>query len=148
MIEVNGIEFRRPERPVVVVCIDGSDPAYHDRGLADGILPNMARFAETGFAALADGVVPSFTNPNNLSIVTGAPPAVHRFHLDVNQLARCAPLTVKSADRLPKQRMPAIVDHRSLPDMGRMTPRWPWGGKIISSWAPNAAANQQPSPIR
>ena len=86
MIRVNGIEYRRPERPVVVVCIDGSDPAYHERGLADGILPNMARFAETGFAGLADGVVPSFTNPNNLSIVTGAPPAVHgiagNFFLD------------------------------------------------------------------
>ena len=86
MIEVNGIEFRNPERPVVVVCIDGSDPTYHERGLADGILPNMARFAETGFAALADGVVPSFPNPNNLSIVTGAPPAVHgiagNFFLD------------------------------------------------------------------
>ncbi len=86
MIRVNGIDYRRPPRPVVVVCIDGSDPAYHARGLADGILPNMARFAETGFAGLADGVVPSFTNPNNLSIVTGAPPAVHgiagNFFLD------------------------------------------------------------------
>ncbi len=86
MIQVNGIEFRQPERPVVVVCIDGSDPAYHERGLADGILPNMARFAKIGFAGLADGVVPSFTNPNNLSIVTAAPPAVHgiagNFFLD------------------------------------------------------------------
>ena len=86
MIHVNGIDFRHPERTVVVVCIDGSDPAYHERGLADGILPNMARFAETGFATLADGVVPSFTNPNNLSIVTAAPPAVHgiagNFFLD------------------------------------------------------------------
>jgi phosphonoacetate hydrolase len=26
---------------------------------------------------VADCVVPSFTNPNNLSIVTGAPPSVH-----------------------------------------------------------------------
>jgi phosphonoacetate hydrolase len=86
MIRVNGTEFRQPERPVVVVCIDGSDPAYHARGLADGILPNMARFVESGFSATADGVVPSFTNPNNLSIVTAAPPAVHgiagNFFLD------------------------------------------------------------------
>ncbi len=86
MIRVNGTEFRQPDRPVVVVCIDGSDPAYHARGLTDGILPNMARFAETGFSATADGVVPSFTNPNNLSIVTAAPPAVHgiagNFFLD------------------------------------------------------------------
>ena len=26
---------------------------------------------------MADCVVPSFTNPNNISIVTGAPPSVH-----------------------------------------------------------------------
>jgi phosphonoacetate hydrolase len=32
---------------------------------------------KTGADLLADCVVPSFTNPNNLSIVTGAPPAVH-----------------------------------------------------------------------
>ena len=86
VVELNGIAYGWPTRPVVVVCIDGSDPAYTERGLADGILPNIARFIESGFAAIADGVVPSFTNPNNLSIVTGAPPAVHgisgNFFLD------------------------------------------------------------------
>src|SRR5690349_24574450 len=32
---------------------------------------------ERGTSLLGDCVVPSFTNPNNLSIVTGVPPAVH-----------------------------------------------------------------------
>jgi phosphonoacetate hydrolase len=32
---------------------------------------------ERGTSLLGDCVVPSFTNPNNLSIVTGAPPSVH-----------------------------------------------------------------------
>ncbi len=85
-VELNGVTYRWPPRPVVVVCIDGSDPAYTERGVADGILPNIARFIGEGFAAIADGVVPSFTNPNNLSIVTGAAPAVHgisgNFFLD------------------------------------------------------------------
>ena len=31
----------------------------------------------TGFLGAADAVMPTFTNPNNVSIVTGAPPAVH-----------------------------------------------------------------------
>ncbi len=83
---LNGRTYRWPERPVVVVCVDGFDPAYLERGLEDGILPNLVRFREDGFAATAEGVVPSFTNPNNLSIVTGAPPAVHgisgNFFLD------------------------------------------------------------------
>lgn len=85
-IELNGVTYRWPERPIVVVCIDGSDPAYTEQGLKDGILPNVERFMTNGFAAIADGVVPSFTNPNNLSIVTGSPPSVHgisgNFFLD------------------------------------------------------------------
>src|SRR4051794_7324230 len=37
----------------------------------------MARWQKTGFYAVADAAMPTFTNPNNLSIVTGAPPSVH-----------------------------------------------------------------------
>ena len=66
-----------PRRPVVVICIDGCDPAYIKAGLAQNILPNIRRFLAQGFGTWADAVVPTFTNPNNLSIVTGSPPAVH-----------------------------------------------------------------------
>jgi phosphonoacetate hydrolase len=62
---------------VAVICFDGCDPAYIRRGLADGILPTIAGLRETGFVGEALAVVPTFTNPNNASIVTGAPPAVH-----------------------------------------------------------------------
>jgi phosphonoacetate hydrolase len=77
ILEVNGRRYRWPPRPVVVVCIDGCSPAYLERGLAAGLMPSLARFQKEGFFAWADGVIPSFTNPNNLSIVTGSPPAVH-----------------------------------------------------------------------
>jgi len=84
--QLNGRTYRWPARPVVVVCIDGSAPEYIRQGLRDGILPNIKGFMEAGFNAEADGVVPSFTNPNNLSIVTGSPPSVHgisgNFFLD------------------------------------------------------------------
>ena len=40
-IELNGVTYQWPKRPVVVVCIDGGDPAYFERGLSDGILPNI-----------------------------------------------------------------------------------------------------------
>ena len=76
-LTVNGIDYRWPRQPIVVVCVDGGDPTYYEQGLEDDILPNLQRFMEDGFSDLADGVVPSFTNPNNLSIVTGTPPAVH-----------------------------------------------------------------------
>jgi phosphonoacetate hydrolase len=76
-IELNGVRYRWPDRPVVVVCNDGGDPAYFDRALESGIAPNVARFMQTGFSAIAQCVIPSFTCPNNVSIVTGSPPSVH-----------------------------------------------------------------------
>ena len=76
-LTVNGINYRRPRKPIVVVCVDGGDATYYEQGLKDGILPNLRRFMDNGFSDLVDGVVPSFTNPNNLSIVTGTPPAIH-----------------------------------------------------------------------
>jgi phosphonoacetate hydrolase len=45
----------------VVVCNDGGDPAYIDRALEESILPNVARFMKTGFSAIAECVIPSFT---------------------------------------------------------------------------------------
>ena len=86
-IHLNGITYRWPVQPVVVVCIDGGDPAYIEQGIRDGIIPNIARFTREGFSAIAEGTVPSFTCPNNMSLITGAPPAVHgisgNFYLDV-----------------------------------------------------------------
>ena len=76
-IQLNGVTYRWPKQLVVVVCIDGGDPAYIEQGLRDGIIPNIARFMREGFSAIADGTVPSFTCPNNMSLITGAPPAVH-----------------------------------------------------------------------
>jgi phosphonoacetate hydrolase len=85
-VNVNGRCYRLPERPVVVICFDGCDPAYIEHGIAAGILPAIASFQRSGFFAIADAVVPSFTNPNNASIVTGVPPAVHgisgNYYLD------------------------------------------------------------------
>ena len=85
-VEVNGRTYRTPERPTVVICFDGCDPAYIERGIKDGILPTIAAFRDTGFAGSAEAVVPTFTNPNNASIVTGVPPAVHgisgNYYLD------------------------------------------------------------------
>ncbi len=76
-LRVNGRSYRLPGGPVVVVCIDGSEPAYADAAIAAGVAPFLQRVRESGTSLLADCVVPSFTNPNNLSIVTGVPPAVH-----------------------------------------------------------------------
>ena len=85
-ITVNGTAYRWPLRPVAVVCIDGGDPAYLHQFLADGAIPNIARFMQHGFATVADGTMPSFTCPNNMSIITGTPASRHgisgNYYLD------------------------------------------------------------------
>ena len=85
-IELHGRVYKLPQRPTVVICIDGFDPEYLERGIADGILPNMASIVKSGFSAIAKCTMPSFTNPNNVSIITGAPTATHgiagNFFLD------------------------------------------------------------------
>jgi len=76
-IEVNGRSYRLPAQPSVVVCVDGCEPDYIAQAVAGGHMPWMKRVLAQGAAVIAECVIPSFTNPNNLSIVTGAPPAVH-----------------------------------------------------------------------
>lgn len=75
--EVNGRRYRTPERPTVVVCVDGSEPGYIERAVEAGLAPWFRRTLANGTSLVVDCVIPSFTNPNNLSIVTGRPPAVH-----------------------------------------------------------------------
>ena len=76
-VTVNNRVYRRPQTPTVVVCIDGSEPGYIKAAIEAGLAPNLDRLLRTGSHALAHSVIPSFTNPNNISIITGRPPAVH-----------------------------------------------------------------------
>lgn len=77
MLQVNGRHYAMPKQPTVVICVDGCEPDYIAQAVAAGQMPTMRRWLAEGTALVADCVVPSFTNPNNLSIVTGAPPSVH-----------------------------------------------------------------------
>ena len=69
-----------------MVCIDGGDPVNLRQFLAEGAIPNIARFMQEGFSTVADGSMPSFTCPNNMSMITGTPTARHgissNFYLD------------------------------------------------------------------
>ncbi len=76
-ISINGRSYRAPANPVVAVCIDGCEYDYITEAVAAGVAPWFASVLAGGSAHLVDAVVPTFTNPNNLSIVTGVPPSVH-----------------------------------------------------------------------
>jgi phosphonoacetate hydrolase len=77
VLNVNQRSYKLPTQPTVVVCVDGCEPDYLAQAVATGQMPWLKRTLAKGTGLIADCVVPSFTNPNNLSIVTGAPPSVH-----------------------------------------------------------------------
>ena len=76
-IITNGRNYPIPKTTAIAICLDGCEPAYLDAAIADGLMPTLKRMRETGTDRLAHSVIPSFTNPNNLSIATGRPPSVH-----------------------------------------------------------------------
>jgi phosphonoacetate hydrolase len=76
-LAVNGRRYRWMDGPLVVVCVDGCEYDYVLKAVEAGVAPFLRRMLREGAAFEADSVVPTFTNPNNLSIVTGVPPSVH-----------------------------------------------------------------------
>ncbi len=77
IVRVNGRSYAWPRRPLVVICVDGCAPEYLTRAMAAGAMPHLVGVLSKGTDRRADAVVPTFTNPNNVSIVTGVPPSVH-----------------------------------------------------------------------
>src|SRR5688572_18719112 len=74
---VNGRTYMPPARPVVVICLDGSADEYLDAAMSRGLMPHLQRMALAGWRGLARAAMPTFTNVNNTSIVTGVPPSEH-----------------------------------------------------------------------
>jgi len=75
---VNGRDYVHSGTPVVVICIDGSEPAYHEEAIKAGRMPWLKSILEQGGTSWkAHCAIPTLTNPNNMSIATGHPPAVH-----------------------------------------------------------------------
>ena len=76
-VTANDRTYPAPKTCAIAICLDGCEPEYLDVAIAEGLMPNLKRMRESGTDRLAHSVIPSFTNPNNLSIATGRPPAVH-----------------------------------------------------------------------
>ena len=76
-VAANGRSYRWMDRPLVVVCVDGCEADYINQAIQAGVAPYLKEMCAKGSSLLGECVVPSFTNPNNISIITGRPPAVH-----------------------------------------------------------------------
>ena len=76
---VNDRTYTTTDAPVVVICIDGSEPDYHLEAIKAGRMPWLEKVLENDRASSweAHCAMPALTNPNNVSIATGQPPAVH-----------------------------------------------------------------------
>ncbi len=86
VFSVNRRTYKLTNVPVVVLCLDGCSDEYLDASLEQERMPILARMLQQGYRGKARGALPSFTNVNNASIVTGLPPSGHgisgNFFLD------------------------------------------------------------------
>jgi phosphonoacetate hydrolase len=86
IVTVNDRDYEWPRAPLVVVCLDGSSIDYIREAIAAGETPYLASLIEAGGLRMVDAAMPTFTNPNNVSIVTGVAAARHgisgNFFLD------------------------------------------------------------------
>ena len=86
MIQVNDRSYRPREQTIVGICLDGCAQAYLDEAAAQ--MPNLRSIIERGVHGQVNTAIPSFTNPNNVAIITGAPPAINgipgNFYYDID----------------------------------------------------------------
>ena len=61
----------------IVICLDGSQKEYLDEASKSNLTPNFDKIIQKGEYLIAHSAIPSFTNPNNISIVTGQPSSIH-----------------------------------------------------------------------
>lgn len=74
---VNNIFYNPPAQPIIVICADGSADEYLNAALIRDLMPNLKKMIKAGYRGTVRCALPSFTNVNNTSIVTGVPPSVH-----------------------------------------------------------------------
>lgn len=93
-MRINDRDYHLSDRPSVAICIDGCDPTYLD----------AAAWNARGTYQLAESAVPTFTNPNNVSIITGTPPSVHGIsgnHFFDPSLKKDVPMSARAFLRCP-----------------------------------------------
>ena len=77
-LTINNREYsKKIIKPCVVVCLDGSQKEYLDKASKLNLTPKLDKIIKKGEYLIAHSAIPSFTNPNNISIVTGQPSSVH-----------------------------------------------------------------------
>jgi hypothetical protein len=129
----------RPLHPVVVVGIDGLEPTVVAKLLAEGRLPNLARFAREGVIGRLGSMVPTWSPVLWTTIATGQEPEAHG--IDFFQDPEGRPYTSNA------RRVPALWNLAS--DLGLSVdcvgwwntwPAEPIEGRMLSSYAAQAQA--------
>ena len=77
-IEINERQYPGiPSSTAIVICLDGSQKEYFEEASKLNLTPNIDSFKKNGEDLLVNSAIPSFTNPNNISIVTGRTSSIH-----------------------------------------------------------------------
>ena len=77
-LEKLGEDLRSQKRKILIIMMDGFDPAY----LQASDMPNTKQRIAQGFYKTVKGVMPSVTNVNITGICCGVPPSIHGITAD------------------------------------------------------------------
>lgn len=117
-VTVNDRRYRVPTRPVVVITVDGGAPAYFTDALARDLMPHLAAVLRTGGEfRIGAAEMPSLTNPNNLSIVTGVSPAIHGIPGNYCRLADGKLVLLNSPEYLRAPSLHAVLETAGVPTL-------------------------------
>ena len=78
IITINNRDYPKiTKKTSIVICLDGCQKEYLDEASKSNLTPNLDKIIQKGEYLIAHSAIPSFTNPNNISIVTGQPSSIH-----------------------------------------------------------------------
>lgn len=58
-VVANDRTYPVPKTCAIAICLDGCEPEYLTKAIADGLMPTLKRMRETGTDRLAHSVIPS-----------------------------------------------------------------------------------------
>jgi len=76
-LKLNFRKYHIPAAKVAILCLDGFAHEYLDLALAKEKMPHLKRMIARGYYTSARAAMPTYTNVNNVSIITGVAPDAH-----------------------------------------------------------------------
>lgn len=102
-MEGNNKVKNQTDKKVLILAVDGMDPKVVNKGIADKLLPNLAKLKDSGFYSELQTTVPPQSPVAWASFITGASPVKHKIYDFIGRNADNYNLQLNFSDSPPHQ---------------------------------------------